>query len=88
MQSSRTLLSPLLPGFVTIDTMPALSVTERIALDRPAELVIESRTTRIACPLCRCDDVQVASTALAMLCTCRQCATAFFMVLSAPHGVC
>jgi hypothetical protein len=49
---------------------------------------IESRPDSIACPLCRCTDVQVAANIFAIiLCTCRQCATAFVIVPSAPLGV-
>jgi transposase-like protein len=89
-QSSRTLLSLLLPGFVTIGSMPEVSdgATKRIELDRP-ELVTESRPTSIACPLCRSDDVRAASNNPAiMLYSCRQCSLTFLIALSAPRGAC
>jgi len=84
------LLSLLLPGFVTIDSMPEPSqgATKRIELDGP-ELDTESRQMSIACPLCRSDDVQAASNNPAiMLYSCRQCSITFLIALSAPRGAC
>jgi hypothetical protein len=54
-------------------------------LNRPPQ-GIESLPEGIACPLCRCD-VQIAAINLPIvLCTCRQCATAFVIVPLPPHS--